>query len=191
MLFKPKFCCSCGEKIERLDWKPWTSRRFCQLCETDYGLYDWIPRVLFGFGLFFGILGVSFYWQKPAKPLHILNHQNSDSSLQSINNLTNRTNSLQSSINQNVQETAKLNDSNSAQHVQKNLQATLLKQRLPQTPQIKRIENGNDAVPETSYFCGAQTKKGTPCARRVKSNSRCFQHVGQIAMLPPEKLKIN
>jgi len=41
---------------------------------------------------------------------------------------------------------------------------------------------------ETVYFCGAPTKKGTPCSRRVRGGGRCWQHQGQNAMLPPEKL---
>ncbi|MDQ3173208.1 MAG: hypothetical protein M3Q91_05795, partial [Acidobacteriota bacterium] len=41
---------------------------------------------------------------------------------------------------------------------------------------------------ELVYICGARTKKGTPCARRVHSAVRCWQHKGSRAMLPPEKL---
>lgn len=41
---------------------------------------------------------------------------------------------------------------------------------------------------ELIYICGARTKKGTPCARRVHSPVRCWQHKGSLAMLPPEKL---
>ena len=41
---------------------------------------------------------------------------------------------------------------------------------------------------ESLYICGARTKKGTPCARRVHSPVRCWQHKGTPAMLPPEKL---
>jgi hypothetical protein len=43
---------------------------------------------------------------------------------------------------------------------------------------------------EVVYICGARTKKGTPCARRVHSAVRCFQHKGAPAMLPAEKLKV-
>jgi hypothetical protein len=39
------------------------------------------------------------------------------------------------------------------------------------------------------YICGARTKKGTPCHRRVRfAGERCFQHRGMPAILPPEKL---
>ena len=41
------------------------------------------------------------------------------------------------------------------------------------------------------YICGARTRKGTPCHRRVHAaGERCFQHKGMAAILPPEKLVI-
>ncbi len=41
---------------------------------------------------------------------------------------------------------------------------------------------------ETVSICGARTKKGTPCSRRVRGVGRCFQHRGKAAMLPASKL---
>ena len=43
---------------------------------------------------------------------------------------------------------------------------------------------------EIISICGARTKKGTPCQRRVRGTGRCWQHLGMPAMLPPEKLII-
>ena len=46
-------------------------------------------------------------------------------------------------------------------------------------------------VDDVVYLCGARTKKGTPCRRRVHSaGERCFQHKGMPAMVPLEKLTI-
>jgi hypothetical protein len=45
-------------------------------------------------------------------------------------------------------------------------------------------------VAEEVYTCGARTKKGTPCSRRVHGPVRCWQHKGMSAMLPQEKLRI-
>jgi hypothetical protein len=45
-------------------------------------------------------------------------------------------------------------------------------------------------VEEAVYLCGARTKKGTPCSRRVHGPVRCWQHKGMPAMLPQEKLII-
>jgi hypothetical protein len=43
---------------------------------------------------------------------------------------------------------------------------------------------------EVVYICGARTKKGTPCSRRVRGPGRCWQHRGMPAMLPPSKLVV-
>jgi hypothetical protein len=43
---------------------------------------------------------------------------------------------------------------------------------------------------EDVYLCGARTKKGTPCSRRVQRPVRCWQHKGAPAMLPQEKLLV-
>jgi hypothetical protein len=50
--------------------------------------------------------------------------------------------------------------------------------------------NSPASVEEVAYLCGARTKKGTPCSRRVHGPVRCWQHKGMPAMLPPEKLII-
>jgi hypothetical protein len=46
------------------------------------------------------------------------------------------------------------------------------------------------AIEEEVYLCGARTKKGAPCSRRVHGPKRCWQHKGSPAMLPPEKLLV-
>jgi hypothetical protein len=50
--------------------------------------------------------------------------------------------------------------------------------------------NAPPAVEEVVYLCGARTKKGTPCSRRVHGPVRCWQHKGMPAMLPQEKLLV-
>lgn len=45
-------------------------------------------------------------------------------------------------------------------------------------------------VEEQVYICGARTKKGTPCSRRVHGPVRCWQHKGLKAMVPQEKLLV-
>jgi hypothetical protein len=45
---------------------------------------------------------------------------------------------------------------------------------------------------EATYICGARTKKGAPCRRRVHvPGERCYQHKGRTAMVALEKLVIN
>ena len=54
-----------------------------------------------------------------------------------------------------------------------------------QSNQVASVSN--DEV----YICGARTKKGTPCRRRVHAaGERCFQHKGMPAMVPLDKLVI-
>ena len=69
----------------------------------------------------------------------------------------------------------------------------------PQRPNLRAVKtesgvNPNEAqdpsVGEVVYLCGARTKKGTPCSRRVHGPVRCWQHKGMPAMLPQEKLLV-
>ncbi len=46
------------------------------------------------------------------------------------------------------------------------------------------------ATADPVYICGARTKKGTPCSRRVHGPVRCWQHKGMLPMLPLEKLQV-
>jgi hypothetical protein len=179
MPYKPKYCCQCGEKIDRITWKLWTSRRFCELCEIDFSVYDWTIRSLFGIALLLGVLGIGSIFQKPEKQLTVASNQfvgaannNKNVNVKNETPVTNSNNNLP---------TAKTNDSLS----QSPTQAALLRQNLKNQP----IESSSKEEPsEPVYFCGAQTKKGTLCSRRVKGGGRCWQHVGQPAMLPQDKL---
>jgi len=46
-------------------------------------------------------------------------------------------------------------------------------------------------VDDKAYICGARTKKGTPCRRRVRvAGERCFQHKGMPSLLPLSKLVV-
>ena len=44
--------------------------------------------------------------------------------------------------------------------------------------------------PETISICGARTKRGTPCSRKVRGTGRCWQHRGKAAVLPAAKLTV-
>jgi hypothetical protein len=49
----------------------------------------------------------------------------------------------------------------------------------------------NSSADEPGYICGARTKKGTPCHRRVHvAGERCFQHKGMPSLLPESKLVV-
>ncbi len=177
MPYKPKFCCQCGEQIERAGWTLLTSRRFCELCETDYKLDDWIPRAIVVAGILFGMFGLGTFLQKAEKPLNLASGNSANINKSLVNN--------QVSVNSNAQSFAGIQETN--------LAAGQLPSKIPivapkQNLKVQKVENRLSVTPETVYFCGAETKKGTPCTRRMKGGGRCWQHAGKTAMLSPEKL---
>ncbi|MDQ2937309.1 MAG: hypothetical protein M3R67_07350 [Acidobacteriota bacterium] len=54
-----------------------------------------------------------------------------------------------------------------------------------------KVKNSSPITAEEEvYLCGARTKKGTACSRRVHGPVRCWQHKGMAAMFPQEKLLV-
>jgi hypothetical protein len=183
MFYTPKHCCECGEKIEASGRKLFKSPRFCEICETDFIAYDWAPRVIIGLALVFGIFGIGSLLKKSDKPLNI-------ATTPQVSVTSNRNQSVQNSqvsANANVLTVAQSQPANSIARSTASTEAIVLNQKHQQAKQNLTDGSQNSAL-ETVYFCGAQTKKGTPCSRRVKGGGRCWQHTGQPAMLPAEKL---
>lgn len=170
MLFRPKFCANCGEKIERADWGIFTSRRFCPVCESEFKGHDLVPRLAVIIGLLIGVLGFGSY----------------------LKSGTAATNSLVARQPLKLVEQRPV-ESPSPQQIKVETSLPPPSVNLPQTlaaePASKQATKPMLAA-EPEYYCGAQTKKGTPCTRKVKGNSRCYQHQGMPAMLPAEKLRI-
>lgn len=185
MFYKPTYCCHCGEKIERVNWSLTTSRRFCEVCQEDFKLHDWLPRIFAGLMALLGLFGIGTYWQADNKPSKNISKQllinNPNPNIKATNRQNVSLNDLQGNL-------AKTSNFNS---LAQNSQTV---QTLP-PPKIKTgkqpAETFSIRKTEASYYCGAETKKGTPCSRRVKGGGRCWQHQGQEAMLPPEKLIIS
>lgn len=46
----------------------------------------------------------------------------------------------------------------------------------------ENLNAGPASVDEVVYLCGARTKKGTPCSRRVHGPVRCWQHKGIVKL---------
>ncbi len=175
MFYKPNYCCNCGEKIERVNWSFTTSKQFCDVCQTDFVLKERLPQLFIVLMAFVGLFGVGSYWRGGEKPLNVSTKQFA----------ANAPNSSKNPVSSLPPGNANSND---RQLAQTNPQIAAQKQDLTTKQPAKQLENAPNAAVETVYFCGAQTKKGTPCSRRVKGGGRCWQHKGQIAMLPPEKL---
>jgi len=180
MFYKPKFCCSCGEKIERIDWKLSTSRRFCEFCEIEHKPYDLIPRFIVGFALLVGVFGFGSYLQKANSDLNSLEKPFEGSS-KSRRTLISE--SRQPGLtNQDTRTPDNSNVHDRASVVSATTDGSSL--AVSEKEQLKkRTITSNEPV----FFCGALTKKGNPCSRRVKSKERCWQHSGRQSVVSAVK----
>ncbi len=185
MLYKPNYCCQCGDEIERIDWKLWTSRRFCESCEGDFRQADWMPRIASLVMIAGGVFGLGSYLKAPEKPLNLTTHQFGTSPAINARNLKTETSTIGSKTTDSVAnqtDPSKITDTKS--------QTTALNSAPRSTKTLVQPNQPNEPV-EPVYFCGAQTKKKTPCTRKVKGEGRCWQHLGLPAMLPKEKLVVS
>ena len=166
MLYRPNFCCHCGEKIARARWTPLTSRRFCDFCEIEQKQHDLIPRATIVIAVLFGAAGLTAYLGRdgesdaPSAPSASKVRQlRGDVQPKSISpgaiTNTDRSNADRS--------TGMSPDTNA------NVAVSNAKQR----------DVSANSSTEPVHYCGALTKKGTPCTRRVKTKGRCWQHPGQ------------
>lgn len=166
MLFRPKFCSNCGEKIERTEWRPWTSRRFCELCATDHRVTEFAPWIFGAAGLV-ALIAFAADFSSP----------------------------------DGVKASRQPAPASTARPLAAIPSATL--PPAASTPEVGNIGAAATPTPRPAgtafekplvaasvFACGAETKKGTPCSRRVKGNTRCFQHTGMPAMVADEKLRV-
>ena len=158
MLYKPNFCCNCGEKIERMEWNLLTSRRFCPSCSTELKRHDILPRASVAAGGLALMFGFGSLWAgSEAAPAAAIG-----------------------------QPVGIRTAGPSAADVQPVIEAQ------PVTAEPNQARVAEPAAPAESrnsptYFCGALTKKGTPCSRKVKTKGvRCFQHEGRPEAPPSE-----
>ncbi|HLM02036.1 MAG TPA: hypothetical protein VK400_13360 [Pyrinomonadaceae bacterium] len=190
MFYKPTYCCHCGEKIDRAKWGMTDSRRFCQSCASEFVFKEWIPRLivcagisglLFGFG--------ALLTGKTEKPLNVV----TTSQTPALTNPAQNRKSQPLSSDANAQNSAPPSNAanNSALPAQRQNSSDPNRTGNLRLQTSAKSKDKQNAANEAVYFCGAQTKKGTPCSRRVKGGGRCWQHAGQAAMLPPEKLLIS
>lgn len=175
MLYRPTFCCDCGNKIERTKWRPWTSGRFCENCEAEFRKEEWLPTVFLSLiALVGGLYGFGSYLKKPEKPLGLTSNRAANVSAEKAQN-------------KNVQEIA-INSAKTVQPIAANVNQNAAIKNASAPLTLTKTEGLQNTADEPVYFCGAQTKKGTPCSRKVKGGGRCWQHSGQPAMLPKDKL---
>ena len=182
MPYQPNYCNNCGEKVERIDWRLWTSTHFCENCELNNQKVDWLPKIFLGLALIGGLFGFGSYLKTPDKNINIARNE----TLSVSNNKAENIKSDSNSTNVNAEKLSLVK-----QPITANIaKANLVKTASSPMPLAKQLETGNqqNEANEVVYFCGAPTKKGTPCTRKVKNGGRCWQHIGLPALLPKEKL---
>ena len=183
MLYRPNFCANCGEKIERIVWGLLTSRRFCGVCESEYKGTDLIPRVIVVVGALVGVLGIGGYLRSGPSGDAVLLRQPKKAIEQTVSAASSKT-----APETQAPSIANANTVSGQPSGQVMLQTPKAVANLTQSTQDLNVRSQSA---EPVYYCGAETKKGTPCSRRVKGNVRCFQHTGMPAMESADKLKIN
>ena len=157
-MYQPNFCAECGARIARSRWHLWTSRRFCHDCAPRMRAARILLPLLAGAILFSLGLGAGRAVRPDTPPLVIQRSQLSTAPSQTT---------------QTTPQPASLQTTNT---------------RAPASPEAKPatalIGRPVDAQDETVSICGALTKKGMPCQRRVRGTGRCWQHQGQPAAIP-------
>lgn len=186
MFYKPKYCCNCGEKIERIGQGLWENSRFCDSCKNDLKYYEWLPLLGSGSILVISVIffGVSLQQEKIKPDIKPNQLVETKSNVRSANKLQSV------AVNQQTSNTAQSNSANSSERMVSQIENQSLPTTLVTKPQKASSENQSKVDAEPTYFCGAATKKATACSRRVKGGGRCWQHEGQAAVLPQEKLLV-
>ena len=145
-MYRPNFCCECGERVVRSRRRVWTSRRFCAPCGRRFRRASLKASLLIACTLFLPGFLLGRLLRPTPPPL--------------------------------VVERGALP-----------LAPATAKPQPAYGPDGAENERPTDPG-EVVYICGARTKKGTPCQRRVRGPGRCWQHRGKPAMLPASKLVV-
>ena len=161
-MYRPNFCCECGERVARARWRAWTSRRFCSSCERRFRRKGLAASLLVAAslvctGFVFGRM------MRPTPPPLVVERGTLNLAPIPANDAPRRT------------------DDGARR------EGAAAKSEPAYGPDGTANERPTDPG-EVVYICGARTKKGTPCQRRVRGPFRCWQHRGMPAMLPPSKL---
>ena len=151
MLYRPNFCCHCGEKIARSRWTILTSRRFCDFCEIEQKQHDLLPRAVVVIAVLIGSAGLTAYVGGGNATKTRVVRQQSNSSPDEPRRIVSQSNTNRIS---NVPAAA---------------------ERTPDAVNGQRQQRASSST-EPVFFCNAVTRKGTQCTRRVKTRGRCWQH---------------
>jgi hypothetical protein len=166
-MYQPKFCAECSTQIIRLHWHFWTSRKFCERCSPVFRKGQVQRLVVAGAAMFLLGMAAGRAARQTPPPVVIQRHAGPA-----------RTSS---------DHTSAAPESTSNITVNAGAAASAVSSATEGQGENSGAANGTS---EEVYICGARTKKGTPCSRRVHAPVRCWQHVGLPAILPAERLRI-
>lgn len=161
-MYKPKFCAECGERVLRARWRVWTSRRFCASCAPRFRRRRIVGRL----ALTSSLVVVGFFLGRAGRP-----------------------DAPPLLVERGTLNLAPLHAGDAAQRAAAGAKSEgeFAKPGATYGPDGSPTERPTDPN-EAVSICGARTKKGTPCQRRVRGTGRCWQHRGMNAMLPASKL---
>ena len=142
-MYRPNFCCECGERVARARWRVWTSRRFCDACGRRFRR----ARVAKPLALSAALACACFILgraSRPAAPAAVFERGALD--------LT------------------RLPAPDSARTREARRDSPLTPAQAKPEPAYGPDGTANERPTdptEVVYICGARTKKGTPCSRRA------------------------
>ncbi len=152
MLYRPSYCSNCGEKIVRANWQLWTSRRFCDVCVADNPAAEYGPKAVIVVALVSIAAATSSFFGNGSDKRQNAESESRAERPPTIASLA----ATPMPVATPPVEAAKL-------------QPTAIEKPSVKQPVV---------VTDITATCGALTKKGTACSRRVKGSTRCFQHQG-------------
>ena len=155
MFYKPKFCCHCGEKIDRVnDWELWTVDGFAKAARDEFRLQGMRFRArLFSPESWACFSASARFCEKAEKPLSVTN-----APLSPAINATQNQKNQQFTSNTNVQNPATLlNPANNAQPQAK--KQTPIDPNGAENLRLQSSRNPQNASPEAVYFAARKRKK--------------------------------
>lgn len=166
-MYKPNFCAECGTRIERARWRPWTSGRFCEACDGRFRRGR-VVRPLAACAVLLVAGFTAGRLVQPAPPPLLVERAQVHASVTPLQLLPAPM----------TKRAAATTDEDAAASATK----------LPHYGADGTADERPTEAGEVVSMCGARTKKGTPCSRRVRGTGRCWQHRGRAALLPPARL---
>lgn len=169
ILNKGSFCLECSEKIEQSSLENFRDGDFCENCAGNFRLHRIVPTAF--------LMILAFSAGFIARPT---------ASVEKPQTLISETKKTPNAA---VEKTPFEKQPNALPNAEPNAVSK-------RETALADVSAAQSAAPtqllqnEAVFMCGAQTKKGTPCSRRVKKADRCFQHTGLPAILPKEQLII-